>query len=318
MEVRRIHHPYNPSDIYNGEIVLILGFFDGVHKGHQAVIKEGIRLAKEKGIKSAVMTFNRHPGIVYRSFDMSKYAYLTPIKRKEELMASLGVDILYEVNFTSKFGSLSPQEFVNQYMVDWNAKVVVAGFDYTYGKKDIANMEKLPEYADGRFEVKTVKKLIEETKKISSTRVRQVLSEGKIDEANNLLGYIYETSGFVIHGDARGRTLGYPTANIYPHPYVLIPRRGVYAVKMWVDGNWHDGMASIGYNVTFESRRNYSVEVHLFDFKEEIYGEDVRVKWVKYLREEIKFNSKEELIQQLEQDELDSKEILAKVKINQT
>lgn len=313
MEIRRIHHPYQSSDLYQDEIVLILGFFDGVHRGHQEVIQRGIEIAREKGIKAAVMTFNRHPGIVYRSFDMTQYAYLTPLKRKEELMEKFGIDILYEVNFTSKFGSLSPQEFVDQYIVGWNAKVVVAGFDYTYGKKDIANMETLPDYAKGRFEVVTVSKKEEEQKKISSTRVRQVISDGKIDEANELLGYVYETSGFVIHGDARGRTLGYPTANIYPHPYVFIPKRGVYAVKMYVDDEWHDGMASIGYNVTFESRRSYSVEVHLFDFKKEIYGEDVRVKWVKYLREEIKFNSKEELIEQLEQDELDSKEALANV-----
>lgn len=313
MEIRRIHHPYQSTDLYQDEIVLILGFFDGVHRGHQEVIQRGIEIAREKGIKAAVMTFNRHPGIVYRSFDMTQYAYLTPLKRKEELMEKFGVDILYEVNFTSKFGSLSPQEFVDQYIVGWNAKVVVAGFDYTYGKKDIANMETLPDYAKGRFEVVTVSKKEEEQKKISSTRVRQVISDGKIDEANELLGYVYETSGFVIHGDARGRTLGYPTANIYPHPYVFIPKRGVYAVKMYVDDEWHDGMASIGYNVTFESRRSYSVEVHLFDFKKEIYGEDVRVKWVKYLREEIKFNSKEELIEQLEQDELDSKEALANV-----
>lgn len=313
MEIKRIHHPYSVSDIYQGEIVLILGFFDGVHRGHQEVIREGIRIAKEKGMKAAVMTFNRHPGIVYRSFDMNHYAYLTPLKRKEELMESFGIDILYEVNFTSKFGSLSPQEFVDQYIVNWNAKVVVAGFDYTYGKKEIANMDTLPEYAKGRFEVVTVEKKEEEHKKISSTRIRQVISEGKIDEANELLGYIYETSGFVIHGDARGRTLGFPTANIYAHPYVFVPRRGVYAVKMYVDGSWYDGMASIGYNVTFESRRTYSVEVHLFDFKEEIYGEDVRVKWVKYLREEIKFNSSEELIEQLEQDELESKAVLANV-----
>lgn len=313
MEIRRIHHPYQSTDLYQDEIVLILGFFDGVHRGHQEVIQRGIEIAREKGIKAAVMTFNRHPGIVYRSFDMTQYAYLTPLKRKEELMEKFGIDILYEVNFTSKFGSLSPQEFVDQYIVGWNAKVVVAGFDYTYGKKDIANMETLPDYAKGRFEVVTVSKKEEEQKKISSTRVRQVISDGKIDEANELLGYVYETSGFVIHGDARGRTLGYPTANIYPHPYVFIPKRGVYAVKMYVDDEWHDGMASIGYNVTFESRRSYSVEVHLFDFKKEIYGEDVRVKWVKYLREEIKFNSKEELIEQLEQDELDSKEALANV-----
>lgn len=314
LEIKKISHPYNPSDIYKNGVVLILGFFDGVHRGHQEVIKEGVKIAKQRGLKSAVMTFNRHPGIVYRSFDPKEHAYLTPIKRKESLIEALEVDILYEVDFTSKLGSLTPQEFVDQYVAGWNAEVVVAGFDYTYGKADIANMEKLKEYAKNRFEVITIDKHTDQDKKISSTRIRQAIAEGKMTTANELLGYIYETSGFVIHGDARGRTLGYPTANIFPHPYVYIPKRGVYAVRMNVHDRWYDGMASIGYNVTFESRRNYSVEVHLFDFNEEIYGEDVRVQWVKYLREEIKFDSKESLIEQLDQDEIDSKETLAILK----
>lgn len=313
LKVIKIHHPYNPSDIYQNGIVLILGFFDGVHRGHQAVIKEGVRIAKERGLKSAVMTFNRHPGIVYRSFDPKEHAYLTPLERKETLFEAQGIDILYEVDFTSKLGSLKPQEFVDQYIVKWNAKVVVAGFDYTYGKADLANMKKLPEYAKDRFEVKTIDKYTEKEKKVSSTRIRQAISEGKMKSANELLGYTYETSGFVIHGDARGRTLGYPTANILPHPYAYIPKRGVYAVRMMVNHQWHDGMASIGYNVTFESRRDYSVEVHLFNFNEEIYGEDVRVQWIEYLREEIKFDSKESLIEQLDQDELDSKDILSRL-----
>lgn len=311
VEIKQIHHPYDSSDLYQGEIVLILGFFDGVHRGHQEVIKKGIAIAKERKLKAAVMTFTRHPGIVYRSVDMLDYAYLTPLARKEQLMESFGVDILYEVNFTSSFGALSPQAFVDQYIIGWNAQVVVAGFDYTYGEKDQANMETLPDYAKGRFEIVKVPRKEEGQQKISSTRIRQVIAEGKIDEANELLGYIYETSGFVIHGDARGRTIGFPTANIFVEPHTVIPRRGVYAVKICIDGKWYNGMASIGYNVTFERRRRYSVEVHIFDFKHEIYGENVRVKWVHYLREEVKFNSAEELIQQLNQDELDSREILA-------
>ncbi|MCC5894882.1 MAG: bifunctional riboflavin kinase/FAD synthetase [Alkalibacterium sp.] len=317
MEIIKIHHPYDPKEIYQNDIVLVLGFFDGVHRGHQAVIKKGIQLAKEKNMKCAVMTFNRHPAFVYRNFDPDNLNYLTPLDRKEEIMSHLGVDILYEVAFTSKFGALSPQTFVNEYIVNWHAKVVVAGFDYTYGKAHVANMDTLHSYAKGRFDIVKVNKKTDEKDKISSTRIRRYISEAKIDQANELLGYIYETSGFVIHGDARGRDLGYPTANIYPHPYVMVPKRGVYAVKMHVNNEWHDGMASIGYNPTFGHRPNYSIEVHLFDFSEEIYGEDVQVKWVDYLRDEIKFNSVDELIERLDQDQIEAKESLAKVKINQ-
>jgi len=317
MDIRRIHHPYKKEEIVAEDIVLVLGFFDGVHRGHQAVVKQGVEVARERGLKCAVMTFNRHPAFVYRSFDPDKHTYLTPLDRKEQIFRDLGVDILYEVDFTAKFGRLSPQEFVDQYIVDWHARVVVAGFDYTYGKAAQANMNTLYKYARDRFDIIKVDKKVDEEDKISSTRIRRYISEGKIDQANELLGYIYETSGFVIHGDARGRDLGYPTANIYPHPYVMVPKRGVYAVKLWVNDEWLDGMASIGYNPTFGHRPSYSIEVHIFDFSEDIYGEDVKVKWVDYLRDEIKFNSVEELIERLDQDELDAKESLAKVKINQ-
>lgn len=317
MEIIKIHHPYDKKDIYSGDIVLILGFFDGVHRGHQAVIKKGVQIAAQKGMKSAVMTFNRHPAFVYRSFDPDKHNYLTPLDRKEKIMENLGVDILYEVDFTSSFGRLSPQEFVDDYIVKWHAKIVVAGFDYTYGKAHLANMDTLHTYADGRFDIIKVEKMQDERDKISSTRIRRYIGEGQIERANNLLGYVYETSGFVIHGDARGRDLGYPTANIYPHPYVMVPKRGVYAVRMLVNEKWHDGMASIGYNPTFGHRPSYSIEVHLFDYSEEIYGEDVSVKWVSYLRDEIKFDSVDALIERLDQDEIEARDCLAKVKINQ-
>lgn len=317
MDIRKIHHPYDKEEITNEDIVLVLGFFDGVHRGHQAVINKGVEIAKKRGLKCAVMTFNRHPAFVYRSFDPDKLTYLTPLDRKEDIMENLGVDILYEVDFTAKFGKLSPQEFVDQYIVDWHAKIVVAGFDYTYGNAAQANMDTLHKYAKKRFEIVTVDKKVDKKDKISSTRIRRYINEGKIDPANDLLGYIYEISGFVIHGDARGRELGYPTANIYPHPYVMVPKRGVYAVKLWVNNEWLDGMASIGYNPTFGHRPSYSIEVHIFNFSEDIYGEDVKVKWVDYLRDEIKFNSVEELIEKLDQDELDAKESLSKVKINQ-
>ncbi|MFO8069912.1 MAG: bifunctional riboflavin kinase/FAD synthetase [Alkalibacterium sp.] len=317
MDIRKIHHPYDKEEIIKEDIVLVLGFFDGVHRGHQAVINKGVQIAKERGLKCAVMTFKRHPAFVYRSFDPDKHSYLTPLDRKEYIIENLGVDILYEVDFTAKFGRLSPQEFVDQYIVEWHAKIVVAGFDYTYGKAAQANMDILHKYAKDRFDIVKVEKKMDEDDKISSTRIRRYISEGKIDQANKLLGYIYEISGFVVHGDARGRELGYPTANIYPHPYVMVPKRGVYAVKMWVNNEWLDGMASIGYNPTFGYRPSYSIEVHIFNFNEDIYGEDVKIKWVDYLRDEIKFNSVEELIEKLDQDELDAKESLSKVKINQ-
>lgn len=305
MEIIKIHHPYRKEQIPNEPVVLALGFFDGVHRGHRTVISKAREMAEKKQVKLALMTFNQHPSIVFKKVDPEKITYLSTIKRKEEFMSDLGVDYLYEVDFTSAFASLRPQDFVEQYIVGLNAVTVVAGFDYSYGKKEVASMEHLPEYAQNRFDVVEVGKVTEEKEKISSTRIRKALKDGNIAEANHLLGYVYQTPGIVIHGDARGRTLGYPTANIdVPHG-IALPKVGVYAVRLKVNDTWYDGMASIGYNITFEANRNLSVEVNIFDFNSSIYGEKVAVEWHEYIREEKKFPSVETLIQQLDKDEDD-------------
>lgn len=313
MEIIKIHHPYHEDIIPKEPVVLALGFFDGVHRGHRTVINTAKQIAKEKNVHLALMTFNQHPSIVFKKVKPEAITYLSTNERKEEFMDELGVDYLYEVDFTSAFASLSPQEFVDQYIVGLNAVAVVAGFDYTYGKKEVAAMEHLPGYAKGRFEVIEVGKVTGEGEKISSTRIRQALSDGEIAEANDMLGYVYQTPGIVIHGDARGRTLGYPTANIDVKPGIRLPKVGVYAVRIKVGNEWYEGMASIGYNVTFEANRQLSVEVNIFDFNSNIYGETVAVEWHKYLREEKKFSGIDGLIEQLDQDEIDAREYFAQL-----
>ncbi len=307
MNIIKMHHPYKKADIPNGDIVLALGFFDGVHKGHQQVIKTAKKIANEKQLKLAVMTFNQHPSIVFKKVHPEEIKYLSTIERKEELIAELGVDILYEVDFTSSFASLSPQQFVDQYIVGLRAKVAVAGFDYTFGKKEVASMEHLPSYAHNRFEVVTVGELTDQDKKISSTRIREAMDQGRMSQVNELLGYTYAVPGVVIHGDARGRTLGYPTANIDIDSSIRLPKTGVYAVEIKIGQQWHTGMASIGYNITFETNRQLTVEINIFDFKKDIYGEQVMVKWYKRLRDEKKFPSVSALIEQLKQDEKETR-----------
>ena len=310
MKTIKIKHPYNKDEIVNEDIVLILGYFDGVHLAHKKVIKEGVRIGREKNLKVALMTFNRHPSIVYRKLNAGQYANLTQPNQKAKLIESLGVDILYEVFFNSEFGNMPPQEFVDRYIVDWHAKVVVAGFDYTYGRADIASMAQLSDYAKGRFDIVQVGEAKEAGETISSTLIRQYIKNGEIDKANAMLGYSYETLGFVIHGDARGRELGYPTANIYSHPYTYLPGVGIYAVWFIVKGKRYMGMASIGYNVTFKNQSELSVEVNILDFNEEIYGDDVQIEWVAYLRGEVQFDGAEELIHQLQKDEEATRRIL--------
>lgn len=306
MEIIKLHHPYQVNEIPKDEVVLALGFFDGVHRGHQEVIGRAKSIAEKNKVKLAVMTFNQHPSIVFKKLNPDQHKYLSTVSRKEELMEKIGVDFLYEVDFTSAFASLAPQDFVDQYIVGLNAQTVVAGFDYTFGKKEVASMSHLPLYAKDRFEIEVVEKQTLQEEKISSTRIRLALEIGDMAVANKLLGYIYATPGRVVHGDARGRLLGFPTANIVVENFVKLPRTGVYAVEILVGGKMHKGMASIGYNVTFEPNRPLTVEVYILDFDDDIYGEEVTVFWYDYLRDEEKFDSIDALIAQLKQDEINT------------
>lgn len=308
MKVIEIHHPYQREQIPFEDVVLVLGFFDGVHSGHQEVIRQGKKMATEKGLKLAVMTFNHHPSIVFQKINPEQMKYLTTIEQKERRMANLGVDYLYIIEFTSSFASLAPQDFVDQYMIQLNAKVVVAGFDYTYGPEETANMTVLPEYIKGRAEIVTVAKQTAGSEKISSTAIREAMATGDMEKVAGYLGYVYEIEGTVVHGDARGRTLGFPTANIKVDLAARLPRKGVYAVRIKVADTWYRGMAQIGRNITFEPGRDITVEVNILDFKQDIYGERVSVEWCHYLRDEVKFTGVDGLIAQLKQDQLDTED----------
>lgn len=302
MKVIYLTEPYDPKEIDDEAISLAMGFFDGVHLGHQKVILKAKQKANEKKIKLAVMTFDKHPSVQFQKKPERSIKYLTSMEKKISLMEGLGVDIFYILTLNNDLASLTPQDFVTKYMIDLHAQVVVAGFDYTYGKKDIANMDTLSKYAHQQFEVVTVPELISEDQKISSTRIRAAIDKGQINDVNRLLGYEYQTIGEVVHGEARGRELGFPTLNLEFNEHIRIPGPGIYVTRVQVSGVWYRGMASIGYNVTFGQDRELTVEINLFDFNEMIYGQQVTVEWLSYLRSEIKFDGIDGLISQLNQD----------------
>lgn len=305
MKIIKLNHPYQDYLIEDAPIVLALGFFDGIHKGHQKVIQTAKAMAESHGYKLAVMSFNQHPSVIFQGVSSESIRYLSPESRKVELLEELGVDLFYIVNFTKEFASLTPQEFVDQYIVGLHTKIVVAGFDYTYGKRDIANMSILPEYSKNRFTIITIPEQRNSKGKISSTAIRAALSNGNIVEANKLFSYDYEMNGKVVHGFGRGgKKLGYPTANIEVSNDTFLLKNGVYIVEMDVDGTWIPGMASIGFNPTFNDVKKITIEVHLLDFNEDIYDKKVKVKWLYYLRDELKFDSLDALMVQLKEDEL--------------
>lgn len=302
MQVIHLHHPYDQNSLSNDAVVLAMGFFDGVHVGHRAVIARAKEEANRRNLKLAVLTYDQHASIVFAAHERP-VTYLTTETRKLELFDELGVDITYVVSFTSAVGHLAPQDFVDQYMYGLHAKVVVAGFDHTYGPKSTANMAQLPNYAAGRFDVIEVASVRCDGVESSSTNARQLVDTGQITALNRLLQTTYQTTGVIVHGEARGREMGYPTANIETTPGERLPGGGIYAVELGIAGVWYPGMASIGSNVTFGDNRPITVEINLFDFHQEIYGEHVKVRWHQYLRSEVKFTGMDALIEQLADDE---------------
>ncbi|KRN29599.1 hypothetical protein IV38_GL000485 [Lactobacillus selangorensis] len=304
MQTITLIHPYPHSRIPNEPVVLALGFFDGVHKGHQAVINRAKQIAIAKHEKLAVLTFDVHPAVGFRNVPADEVQYLSTLTRKQALMAALGVDLLYVAQLNAGFKYQAPQAFVDNYIVGLHANVVVAGFDYTYGRPvEKADMAALPVYAHARFEIVTVGEDDDaQGEKVSSTHIRQLLDHGDVAGANALLGYIYCTTGTVVHGEQRGRELGFPTINIDTPHAERLPSIGIYATKVQVKDQWYMGMASIGRNVTFGPNRPVTVEINLLDFKADVYGQPVQVAWYQYLRGEVKFDGADGLIAQLKRD----------------
>lgn len=318
MKIVKLKEPYDKNAIVDSPIVLALGFFDGVHRGHQEVIKRAIEKGKSLGVKVAVMTFDRHPKIIFQNIDGEKFKYLTMLDEKLEHFKNLGVDIAYVVKFDENLAYLSPQDFIDKYVVGLHAICVVAGQDYTYGKHDIANMDTISDFAKGRFEIITIDHLQRNNQKISSTQIRKDLDSGNVEAANLLLGYQYENHGTVEHGFKRGRKIGFPTLNVSIPKNERILGEGVYAVKVKIDkdNSWYEGMASIGHNETFGDDLEKTVEINLFNFDKSVYGEKVIVKWYKFLREMVKFDSVEELIDQLNKDKRDTEVFFGDLKKN--
>ncbi|RFU67815.1 bifunctional riboflavin kinase/FAD synthetase [Bacillus sp. V59.32b] len=307
MKVIEIEHPHHFNSDDFPPLVVALGFFDGVHKGHQKVIHTAVDTAKNKGISSAVMTFDPHPSAVLGS-DVQHVRYITPIQDKTAYIAELDVDYLFIIHFTEEFASLHPQEFVDDYLIKLNVRHIVAGFDYTYGRYGKGTMKTLPFHSEGRFTQTVVEKQTLEDEKVSSTRIRKILENGDFIEFHRLSGRFYTTRGIVIHGEKRGRQLGFPTANIQVSDNYLFPSTGVYAVRISIQDKWYDGVCNVGYKPTFhEKRPEYpSVEVHILSFNGEIYDEEVEIEWHKRLRSEKKFNGIEELIKQINADKTDA------------
>lgn len=303
MKVIAIKHPHQFTQEDFPELVMALGFFDGIHKGHQKVIGTAVNIAERTNRKSAMMTFDPHPSVMLQK-KSNPIRYITPLDDKIAIVESLGIDYLFVIHFTEEFASLLPEQFVNQYLVGLNVHHVVAGFDYSYGRFGKGTMEELPIYANGRFTQTVIEEQILDDQKVSSSRIREVLKVGSFSEFYHLVGRYYVTKGYVIHGEKRGRKLGFPTANIQVSDSYIFPATGVYAVRIQIERRWYNGVCNVGFKPTFHDHQPEfpSVEVHALDFSGDIYGAEVVVEWHKRLRSEQKFSGLEELVHQIQID----------------
>ena len=299
-----IKHIDNITKPYKNAVITI-GNFDGVHIGHQALFHEVVEKAEALGGTSIVMTFEPHPTRVLKQ--NGHPPLITLYEQKIELIERSGVDVIICIPFTRQFADISAQEFVEDLLVKRiGMKAIVVGKDYTFGKNREGNLDVLQTYAKNMgFEV-IMANWIQTSNgipgRISSTRTRKLVIDGKVAEAKTLLGRNYQIRGIVTAGrDRGGKLLGFPTANIILHDE-LCPKNGVYAVTVECLDSHYIGVANIGYSPTFNNGKQFTVEAHILDFNQNIYGQKIRVNFVERIRDEIKFPSIAELSEQINKD----------------
>ena len=290
--------------IYDKRTVVTVGTFDGVHIGHQQIIGELNRLKEEKNLRSILITFDPHPQIVLRNRSKD-VKLLTSTEEKLELLKKFPLDIVYIINFSKEFAATSAENFFTDYIVNRiGLNDLVIGYDHMFGKNREGSIETVNALSHKfGFSVHKVPEFKISDKNISSTEVRNLLEQGDVNAAKFFLGRFYDIEGTVVQGAKRGRELGYPTANIQiDDANKQIPKNGIYAVEVFYDEKIYRGMMSIGHNPTVNDTHEIFLEVNIFNFDKDIYGEKIKIRFVEYIREEVKFNSLEELTKKLDED----------------
>ncbi|UXS00344.1 bifunctional riboflavin kinase/FAD synthetase [Agrobacterium tumefaciens] len=302
-----------PENLRGG--VIAIGNFDGVHRGHRAVLDRALELAEARGVPALVLTFEPHPRSVFRP-DTPVFR-LSPAPLKARLLEAIGFQSVIEYPFDRAFSERSADEFVKSILVDWlGASAVVTGFDFHFGKGREGGpaflMQAGKRYG---FDVTLVDAFRDEgADVVSSSRIRDLLSDGDVSNAAGLLGYRFTVEAEVIGGQKLGRTLGFPTANMSLAPETEL-KAGIYAVRFRrPDGSLHDGVASFGYRPTVTENGAALLETYVFDFSGDLYGEVCSVSFFGHLRDELKFEGLEPLVAQIRQDEEEARALLAGVR----
>ena len=287
--------------------VAATGFFDGVHLGHQKVVRAVCAKASELGVESQIVTFWPHPRSVLQqeAYDLR---LLTSLQEKERLFRSLGIDMITVLDFTKEFSKLSTEEFLKQYLVDkCGVTHLVIGYDHRIGHDSEDQAQMMETCRRCGIEAVRVEEFELDGQVISSTKIRKLLERGNVRQAAEFLGRKYSLTGVVVMGNHLGRTIGFPTANLGLYdPLKLVPGNGVYAVDVYLRKEKYKGICNIGVRPTVNSGKHISIETHILDFDEDIYGLDLVLEFAGRIRDEVKFPDLQALKLQLEKDKADS------------
>jgi riboflavin kinase/FMN adenylyltransferase len=304
------------QDITNLKItrpVATIGIFDGVHTGHRLILERLKAVASQMGGQSVVITLWPHPRTILNP-EMQDLRLLNTMEEKQKYLEESGIDHLIILPFTLEFSRLSSCEFIKEYLLDKLAvNYLVVGFNHHFGRDREGDIEKIRECSDTyHFQLEKLNARLVEGTEVSSSRIREALDNGKLKDANSLLGYTYSLTGKVVGGNQIGRKIGFPTANIEPlEKYKLIPSDGVYAVKVEIGSMFHNGILNIGFRPTVADNTEIrSIEVHILNYNEIIYNKTITIYFHERIREEMRFNGIEELQIQLEKDRLDALKVL--------
>jgi riboflavin kinase/FMN adenylyltransferase len=305
-----MEHYRSLDDVFLQESWLTIGVFDGVHRGHQEILANLTAGAHQKEAPAVVLTFWPHPAVVLgKRYDLKT---LTTPEERADLLGALGVDVVITQTFTPEFARLSAWDFMRRVSRRLDLRSLWIGYDFALGHNREGDLERLTEIGeDLGYGVQAIGPVKNGEDVISSSLIRKRINLGQVAHAAENLGRFYALSGPVVHGDGRGRRINIPTANIdYPKDKV-IPVNGVYACWAWIGNEKHPAAVNIGINPTFTpDKETSSVEAHILDFDRELYGQELKLEFVEYLREELKFNSVEALLEQIHADIAQTREIL--------
>ncbi|MEW6287767.1 MAG: bifunctional riboflavin kinase/FAD synthetase [Chloroflexota bacterium] len=288
---------------------LTVGVFDGVHRGHQQIINKLVAGAHADGLPAVVLTFDPHPAKV---FGRGGIKLLTLPGERARLLGEFGVDVVITQTFDRELANTTALDFMKHLKTQLGLVRLILGYDSTLGKNREGNAARLTEIGlELGYGVETVSALGDESGVVSSTEIRKLVSVGKVEEAARLMGHPYQLQGLVTHGDSRGRTIGFPTANLEYAREKVLPAGGIYACWAYLGEERHMAAVNLGTNPTFTpDKQTLNVEAYLLDFNRDIYGEMMRLEFIARLRDELKYNSVEALIEQIRRDVEQTRQIL--------